>query len=123
MATPTQRSMAATVAAHAMHAQGKTNTTAGRQVFMSRFEHQVDPDGKLDPRTRAIRAAHARKAYFTNLSLKASRARSERAKSPTTGGPKTTSVHPSTAADAAGVSRDVAGGRSASRRGSSQVAS
>ena len=78
MATAKQRSMSATVAAHAMHSQGKTNTAPGRQVFMSRFEQQVDPDGKLDPRTRAIRAEHARKAYFTRLSLRASQARAKR---------------------------------------------
>jgi hypothetical protein len=42
---------------------------------MSRFEQQVDPEGKLDERTRAIRAEHARKAHFTSLALKSSKAR------------------------------------------------
>jgi hypothetical protein len=47
--------------------------------FMDRFERQVDPDGTLPPSERAIRAEHARKAYMTQLSLKAAKARKAKA--------------------------------------------
>jgi hypothetical protein len=42
---------------------------------MDRFEKQVDPNGELDPAERARRAEHAKKAYFTGLSLKSARRR------------------------------------------------
>jgi hypothetical protein len=37
---------------------------------MDRFERQVDPDGLLDPRERAVRAQHARRAYMSKLAAK-----------------------------------------------------
>lgn len=49
-----------------------------RSVFMDRFEKQVDPEGKLDPKERAFRAEHAKKAYFAGLALKAAQARRRR---------------------------------------------
>ncbi len=45
-------------------------TQASRQKFYDRFERQVDPDGALDPQTRATLAANARKAYMHGLALK-----------------------------------------------------
>ena len=39
----------------------------------------VDPEGVLPEAERAIRAAHARKAYFTALALRSARVRSARA--------------------------------------------
>ncbi|MEJ7697469.1 MAG: hypothetical protein WKF78_12820 [Candidatus Limnocylindrales bacterium] len=59
-------------AAHALHAQGGTNTKAGTAAFLERFERQVDPDGRLTPEERTRRAAHARKSYMAGLALKAS---------------------------------------------------
>jgi hypothetical protein len=53
-------------------------TAPAREKFLDRFERQVDPDGVLDPQERGIRAEHARKAYFTRLSLKAAEARRAR---------------------------------------------
>jgi hypothetical protein len=73
--TPAQRSMRARMGALTVHAQGKTNTTAARATFLSRFETQVDPDGILPADERARRAEQARKLYFTDLAFKASRAR------------------------------------------------
>lgn len=78
MLSPSQRSLRAKAAAHALHAQGGTNTKAGTAAFLERFERQVDPDGVLAPDERARRATHARKAYMSGLALKASRARSAR---------------------------------------------
>jgi hypothetical protein len=73
--TPSQRSLRARAAAHALHAQGRTSTKAGTAAFLARFEHQVDPDGVLTPVERARRAEHARKSYMASLALKASRVR------------------------------------------------
>lgn len=73
--TEQQRTLRARIAAHAMHAQGKTNTAPGTRAFLGRFERQVDPDGVLTPEERARRAHHARTAYMLALSLKASKAR------------------------------------------------
>lgn len=79
MLSAAQRKLRARAAAHALHAQGGTSTKAGTAAFLERFERQVDPDGLLAPDERARRAAHARKAYMSNLALKASRARSRAA--------------------------------------------
>ncbi len=73
--TPEERTMKARLGAHALHAQGKTNTEPARKAFLERFETEVDPDGKLTPKERARRAEHARKAYFTRLALKSAQAR------------------------------------------------
>lgn len=75
--TPEQRSQQARFAAHAQHAQGKTNTTAARAAFYERFEREVDPNGVLAPEERARRAEHARKAYYQKLAFKSSVARSK----------------------------------------------
>lgn len=42
---------------------------------MAKFEAEVDPEQKLLPAERAVRAEHARKAYFSRLALKSARAR------------------------------------------------
>jgi hypothetical protein len=73
--TPAERSLRARIAAHALHAKGGTSTAAGTAAFLGGFDRQVDPDGILPPDERARRAAHARKAHMSALSLKASRAR------------------------------------------------
>ena len=50
-------------------------TAHARAAFLDRFEREVDPDGTLPPAERAIRAEHARKAYFKRLALKSAEAR------------------------------------------------
>jgi hypothetical protein len=75
MSIPSDRALRARLAAHALHAQGGTNTAPARKAFLDRFERQVDPDGSLDPAVRAKRAEHARKAYFLALALKSAKAR------------------------------------------------
>lgn len=75
MLTPTERSLRARIAAHELHAAGKTNTEPGRVAFLARFEREVDPDGVLPEPERHRRAAHARKAYFARLSLASAKAR------------------------------------------------
>lgn len=76
--TPAQRSMRARIAASVRWSKTddrEAATRAARQAFLDRFEQEVDPDGVLDPAERAIRAGHARKAYYSRLALKSSRAR------------------------------------------------
>jgi hypothetical protein len=77
--TPTQRTLRARLAAHALHAGGGTNTGPARAAFLSRFEREVDPDGTLDPAERARRSEHARKAYFARLALRSAQARTKAA--------------------------------------------
>ena len=50
-------------------------TLKARQAFLNRFERQVDPEGTLAPAERALRAEHARKAYFLQLARKSAAAR------------------------------------------------
>jgi len=73
--TPTERVLRARLAAHAMHAAGRTNTRPATAAFMARFEAEVDPDNSLSPSERAFRAAHARKAHFARLALASVRKR------------------------------------------------
>jgi hypothetical protein len=75
--TSGERSLRARLAAYAMHAQHDSRQTSanGRAAFLAGFEHDVDPDGLLDPEERHRRAEQARRAYFTRLSLAAAKAR------------------------------------------------
>jgi len=73
--SPQQATLRAKLGAHALHAQGKTNTGPARAAFDQRFYDEVDPDRELSESERERRAAHARKAYFARLSLKAATAR------------------------------------------------
>lgn len=76
MARPRESYAAAgRIGAHRMHAAGKTNTGPARRAFDARFEREVDPEGKLPVAERARRAAHARSAYFAELSMKSAAAR------------------------------------------------
>jgi hypothetical protein len=43
--------------------------------FRARFERLVDPDGKLDPIERTVRADRARRAYMLTLAARSAAAR------------------------------------------------
>jgi hypothetical protein len=75
--TPAERTLRAQRAAHSKwaHADPVQGTAAAREAALARFEHEVDPDGVLEPAERARRAEHARKAYFIGLALKSAQAR------------------------------------------------
>ena len=75
--TPAQRSLRARVAAYKLHASRdpRETTQPARDAFMARFEREVDPDRRLPPAERQRRAEAAKKAYFTALALRSSRAR------------------------------------------------
>jgi hypothetical protein len=80
-AEKSKRVLQARMAAHALHARVEdpaAHTAPAREVFLSRFEREVDPEGVLEPQDRARRAEHARKAYFTRLALASSKARAKK---------------------------------------------
>lgn len=56
-------------------ADPSARTRPGREAFLSKFEAEVDPEGKLPPADRARRAEHARKAHFLRLALASAKAR------------------------------------------------
>ena len=62
---------------HSRHSPTDT-TAAARAAFLSRFEHEVDPDAVLPEAERQRRAAAAKSAYFTRLALKSVQARRRR---------------------------------------------
>ncbi len=75
------RSLIARLAAHeswARTADPSARPEPARRALLDRFEREVDPDGVLPPDERARRAAHARSAYFSRLSLSAAKARRAR---------------------------------------------
>ncbi|GAA1029795.1 hypothetical protein GCM10009565_62450 [Amycolatopsis albidoflavus] len=79
--TPAQRTTRAKIAAHTSWANTTdraARTASARKAAQDRFEKQVDPDGVLSPRQRAIQAESARKAYFSALALRSARARRNR---------------------------------------------
>ena len=79
--SPSQRTMRARLAAHAMHARydGREITGKARKAFAERFEHEVDPDGVLPIAERQRRAEHAMRAHMTRLALRSAQARRRRA--------------------------------------------
>jgi hypothetical protein len=87
--TPSERSLAGRIGAHALHAKYDTRelTARGRAKFLSRFDDEVDPDRTLEPAERARRSEHARRAYFTKLALASARARRAKSTNATDGRP------------------------------------
>lgn len=80
--TSQEGTLQARLAAHTSWANTESpseRTAPARSAFDARFEREVDPEGLLDPEERRRRAEHARKAYFTRLSLKSAQARRKRA--------------------------------------------
>jgi len=75
-------SYAGRIGAHVQHSRHDPRVTsqAGRAAFLSRFDREVDPEGRLDPVERARRAEHAKKAYFARWALKSAVARRKRVK-------------------------------------------
>ncbi len=75
--TPSERSLRARLAAHAMHAQHDSRETSApaRAAFNARFLDEVDPDRVLPETERLRRAEHARKAHMTRLALASAKAR------------------------------------------------
>lgn len=76
--TPAERAMHSRAASHARWSRETDRSAAtapARRGLQAKFEHQVDPDGVLDPVERAKRAESARKAYFADLTRRSIAAR------------------------------------------------
>jgi hypothetical protein len=79
--TPEQRALYGRIGAHTRWAKTDDRSAAtapARKAFADRWEKQVDPDGLLSPRDRAVRAQNAKKAYFLSLAAKSAKARARR---------------------------------------------
>jgi hypothetical protein len=80
---PEERTLRARLAAHTLHAQGKTNTGPARAAYNARWAKEVDPDSSLDPVERERRAEHARRAHYARMALRSARARAKGKSTPT----------------------------------------
>jgi hypothetical protein len=81
MTTPAER-LRSSIAANEGWAQCEDRTARtlpGRLAADARFEKLVDPEGKLAPRERAIRAESARKAHYKRMALRSVEVRRRRA--------------------------------------------
>jgi len=79
--SPSQRKQRAVLAAHTSWAHTsdpQARTAPGRRAFLSRFEREVDPDGRLPEAERLRRAESARRAYFARLALRSLVARTKK---------------------------------------------
>jgi hypothetical protein len=79
------RGLSARIAAHeswAATADRSARTANARSRFDQRFLDQVDPERVLSERERAIRAEHARKAYFLEMARKSAESRRKKAATP-----------------------------------------
>lgn len=79
---PEDRRAIARIAAYSKHAtvDGREATRAARHAFLeTRFEREVDPEGRLPVDERRRRASAARKAYFHRLALRSAQVRRTRA--------------------------------------------
>ncbi|WP_410652138.1 hypothetical protein [Amycolatopsis sp. cmx-4-54] len=81
--TPEQKTTQTRAAAHRSWARTpdrSRRTAPARTAAEARFEHEVDPDGVMPPRARAMAAESARKAYFGELAQKSVAARARKRK-------------------------------------------
>jgi hypothetical protein len=88
--TPSERSLRARLAAHAMHARHdpRQTTAAATKAQLSRYERQAIEEAAargeppLRPEEITRRAGHLLRAHMSRLSLAASRARARKAGAP-----------------------------------------
>lgn len=79
--TPEQRQVRSSLASLTRWSREPDRAAATRPAltgFLSKFEREVDPDGELDPETRAQMADAARRAYMKRLALASSKSRAAR---------------------------------------------
>src|SRR5215212_4973983 len=74
---PDEMSRRGRIGAHRLHAthDPRETTAKTREVFLTQFEREVDPDGALSPEERRRRAEHAKKAHFARLARLSAAAR------------------------------------------------
>lgn len=64
--------------AHGLHGP-EVMLSAARQGFRARFSRLADPEGRLDPVERQVRASRLQRAYMLELAGKSAAARKKRA--------------------------------------------
>lgn len=79
MAPTSAQARAAVLRSWAHTPDRAARTAAARAASIARFEREVDPDGVLSVQERATRAEFARKAFMTEMSIKAVAARRAKA--------------------------------------------
>jgi hypothetical protein len=65
----TEARLRASLAAHELHAQGKTNTGPARAARWQKLLDQVDPERQLSEEERTRRAQHAQAANMRRIAL------------------------------------------------------
>jgi hypothetical protein len=78
---PHQRTLRVRLAAHTHQRNAETTHVRAERIeriSKDRFADQADPHHELSPEERAQRARSARRAYYTALAFRSSRARSRR---------------------------------------------
>ena len=75
--SPQEASLRGKIGAYRLHAthDSREITAPARRAFLARFDRDLDQEGTLPPPERALRAAMAKRAYFTRLALKSAQAR------------------------------------------------
>ena len=80
--TLAQRRAWGRVGALKVHGSGRTNVKPAHEALRLKWEREADPDGVLDPETRARRGAMLRRAFLIEQSLKAAEGRRRNRKAP-----------------------------------------
>ncbi|MER7500502.1 hypothetical protein AB0L05_27970 [Nonomuraea pusilla] len=78
--TPAERAMKGRMGAYLSWANTENpsaRTKPGRDAFLARFEHQVDPNGELPVEERKRRAEQLRKAHMQELAYRSAQKRRE----------------------------------------------
>lgn len=78
--SPAERALHGRMGAHLSWANTEdplARTKPGRDAFLARFEHEVDPEGVLPVEERKRRAESKRKAYMQKLALASAKKRRE----------------------------------------------
>lgn len=81
MPTPAERRLRSQYGAHLSWANTpdrSARTAPARKALEDRFLREADPDNSLTPAERAKRADSLRRAYYSQLALKAAQARRRR---------------------------------------------
>lgn len=79
--TPEQRTLRARLAANIRWSKVRdraAENAKARAAFIEQFERQVDPNGEMDPVTRARAAENARSAHYARLALRSAMVRAAR---------------------------------------------
>lgn len=74
---PEEMSRRGRIGAHRLHAthDPRETTAKAREVFLTQFEREVDPEGTLSAEERGRRAEHAKKAHFARMARLSAQAR------------------------------------------------